>query len=249
MAFPFSPKITWAGPALPPPNLTSAVGSGTGGTIPAGTYFYVVTATGPLGESLKSNEMSVILTGTTSSVTLGWTGSPLATGFKVWRGTATGVYSAGYVVDLASPFVDTNQARTGGALPTVDAAVMLMSQSSGIWIPDSLSQGGGSESAAGVPETYIIRRDGLLMVPLRFLETEWLMVAQWIQWCLDSGSQGFFSFYPDQAKAQNYQCWLLKPKVGERWGVKRAQGYVKCFEVDLEMRTRVVGTLFDVQVI
>lgn len=123
------------------------------------------------------------------------------------------------------------------------------SQSSGLWTPDSMSQGGGSESAAGVPETYIIRRDGLLTWMLRFLETEWISTATFIQWCLDSGSQGYFDFYPDQTKAQHYQCWLIKPKVGEKWGVQRVSGYQKAFELTLELRTRAVGTMFDVQLV
>lgn len=126
---------------------------------------------------------------------------------------------------------------------------LLMTQSSTIWVPSRLVQGGNTESAAGVPETFVIRKDGLLSVGLRFLESEWASVAAFIDFCLESGSQGWFTFFPDQSKGLSYQSWLLKPKVGDRWDLKRVENYVKAYQLDLELRTRVVGTIYDIPLV
>ncbi len=67
------------------------VGHSTGGTLPAGTYYYGVTAVVPNGETVVSNVVGpVTVTGTTSSVGLTWTipSGNGATGFRVYRGTS-----------------------------------------------------------------------------------------------------------------------------------------------------------------
>lgn len=130
----------------------------------------------------------------------------------------------------------------------VGPTTLLMTQSSTIWTPDRVLQGGGSESAAGVPENYVIRRDGILNLGLKFLESEWAAVAAFLDFCIGSGSQGWFTFFPDQTKGLNYQSWLLKPKIGEPWGTKRADGYVKALQIDLTLRTRTTGTIYDIPI-
>jgi hypothetical protein len=67
--------------------------SGSGGTLAAGTYFYVVTATVPNGETLKSNEVSSGALAANSSVTVNWTAPSGggATGYNVYRGTGAGL--------------------------------------------------------------------------------------------------------------------------------------------------------------
>jgi uncharacterized phage protein gp47/JayE len=62
----------------------------TGGTLPAGNYFYAVTAVTPDGETIASNEETVVLTGATSRVTLTWAGVVGATSYRVYRGSAPG---------------------------------------------------------------------------------------------------------------------------------------------------------------
>lgn len=63
--------------------------STTGGTFAAGTYYWVITAVDAVGESAVSNEVTATLTGSTSSVVLGWTATTNATGYKIYR-TAVG---------------------------------------------------------------------------------------------------------------------------------------------------------------
>lgn len=98
------------------PTYTSATGSGSGGTIPAGTYYFVITALGPWGESAKSAERNVTLTGATSSVAhviAAYTG---ATGYRIYVGTETGVYTS-YFSDADGTYTQTTAAGTAGTPP------------------------------------------------------------------------------------------------------------------------------------
>jgi hypothetical protein len=61
----------------------------TGGALAAATYFYKITATFKTLETVWSNERSITTTGSTSTVTLNWAVVTGATGYKVYRGTAT----------------------------------------------------------------------------------------------------------------------------------------------------------------
>jgi hypothetical protein len=62
-----------------------------GGSFAAGAYYWVVTARNAAGETTPSNEITSTLTGTTSSVTLGWSNVVGATGYNIYRGSnATG---------------------------------------------------------------------------------------------------------------------------------------------------------------
>jgi HK97 family phage major capsid protein len=74
-----------------PPVQSATSTSTTGGTLAAATYFYVVTALGPFGETIASNERSQVTTGSTSTVSLNWTAVPEATGYKIYRSTTTGI--------------------------------------------------------------------------------------------------------------------------------------------------------------
>lgn len=88
------------------PTLTSATGSESGGTLGAATYFYVITALGPWGETPVSTERNAAIVGSTGSITLVYTNYTNATAHRVYRGTETGVYTA-YQDDATSTFVDT----------------------------------------------------------------------------------------------------------------------------------------------
>lgn len=96
-----------------PSGLTAAPVA-SGGTFAAGTYFYEVTATTALGETTVSNEASavVVLNG---SVNLAWSApNNVVTGYKVYRGTASGVENVlvTTIVGQTTSFTDTN---VGGA--------------------------------------------------------------------------------------------------------------------------------------
>lgn len=111
VAFTTDRTITLA--VTPGPTNLAATPSGTGGTIPAGTYYYRVTAVGPTGETVGSNEVTVVLSGATSSVALTWAAVPGATAYKIYRGTLIDAE-----VLLASPGgTGTAYTDTGAAVP------------------------------------------------------------------------------------------------------------------------------------
>lgn len=100
-----------------PPRLLSISASPTGGTLPAGTYYYVMTAVLPNGETGPSNELSVVTTGATSSVSVA--GSPVggAIVHRLYRGMAPGAESLFYA-SVVSTFLDTNSGGTVTPPPT-----------------------------------------------------------------------------------------------------------------------------------
>lgn len=102
------------------PVQNSASTSTSGGSLIAGTYYYVITATNAIGETIKSNEVSITTTGTTSSNSINWTSVTNATGYKVYRGTAAGAESVYYVISSGSTvtYVDTNATSTIGTPPS-----------------------------------------------------------------------------------------------------------------------------------
>jgi len=75
---------------LPATVLTKGATATTGGTLPAGNMYWKVTATAGGGESPGSNEVTALLTGSTSTQVLTWTAVTGATGYNIYRGIATG---------------------------------------------------------------------------------------------------------------------------------------------------------------
>lgn len=75
---------------LAPTTLTKGTTATTGGTLPAGATYWVVTALAGGGESGPSNEITATLTGATSTQILTWTTVTGATSYNVYRGTAAG---------------------------------------------------------------------------------------------------------------------------------------------------------------
>lgn len=93
-----------------------ASGSASGGSLAAGTYYYVVTGLNGTGETTGSNEVSVTTTGSTSSVALSWSAMPGATGYRVYRGTSAGSESV-YFAAATISFLDTGGSGTSGTVP------------------------------------------------------------------------------------------------------------------------------------
>jgi hypothetical protein len=96
--------------------------SGTGGTLAAGTYFWVVTATNANGETLKSNEVQATVTGATSSAALTWSSVDGATGYKIYRGTSTTNENKLVGSSTTLTYTDTGSAGTTASPPTTNTA-------------------------------------------------------------------------------------------------------------------------------
>ena len=103
-----------------------------------------------------------------------------------------------------------------------------------LWTPSTSTVGGTNTSAAGVVESFVIRRDQLLDVRLVFTELEWLAVQAWIAWAQDNAD--VFDFYPDRTGGKKYTCYLESPKVGEEVLPERGE-YSPTYEITLKLRT------------
>jgi hypothetical protein len=123
--------------------------STTGGSLAAGTYYYVVTATDfGGGETTRSFESrGVVTTGSTSSISLKWRPVPGATGYKVYRTTASGNYGSPSLIATISSanastvlteisYIDTAAATSAGAPPAVNTTNGELQMNRGV-VPNS----------------------------------------------------------------------------------------------------------------
>lgn len=114
---------------LPPTNLAGTP-SASGGTFsgPA-RQFYMVTATGPNGESVGSNEAQVIVT-TNGSVVLTWTAAAGATGYKVYRTTTPNSQRSGSTLIATlgnvTTYTDTNASAGSGSVPATNGGAFTL---------------------------------------------------------------------------------------------------------------------------
>ena len=111
-----------------PPSSLAAVGSASGGALPAATYYYkVTTLTQGAGESSALTEVNYAASGSTSSVALTWTApvptsGPLAPiAYNIYRGTATNTETLLTTVPAGSVGYTDTGALSPGAI-TVPAA-------------------------------------------------------------------------------------------------------------------------------
>lgn len=89
------------------------------GTLPAGTYYYVLTTLSSFGETIESQEFATTLSAT-GAIYLGWTGVTGAVGYNVYRGVAPGYESLLYSITGAPPvtdYLDDNSATLTTLLP------------------------------------------------------------------------------------------------------------------------------------
>lgn len=103
------------------PALTPST-SGTGGTLAAATYSYVITALTPYGESTPSAAVTQATTGTTSTVTLAWSAATNATGYRIY-GRTGGVERLLVTLGAVTTWTDDGSLAAGTAAPpTVNTA-------------------------------------------------------------------------------------------------------------------------------
>jgi hypothetical protein len=100
------------------PTITLGTTATTGGTFAAATYFWKVTTLTAFGETTGSNELTAAIAANGTQV-INWTALTNATGYKVYRGSATNtenilVATLGTVVT----YTDTGIAGTSTAIPT-----------------------------------------------------------------------------------------------------------------------------------
>ncbi|QNK82580.1 glycosyl hydrolase family 28-related protein [Nakamurella sp. PAMC28650] len=144
--------------ALGQPAKPTLTPSTTGGTLPAGQKFYVVTALNATGETMASGESVVTTTGTTSSVALAWTAVTGASSYKVYRGTTGGSESV-YYTTATNSYTDINGIGTTASQPATNTAFVTHIAGAGpSYIGGSLtalSFTGSGSGLTAIPETAI----------------------------------------------------------------------------------------------
>ncbi len=81
------------------------------------------------------------------------------------------------------------------------------------WRYGSKGEGGSDVSAAGVPSAFVIRRDYLLHLGLRFHAYEWPNVERLVRHLQEGGTA---TFYPDRdVSGTSHTVYSVSPKVGE----------------------------------
>lgn len=127
------------------------------------------------------------------------------------------------------------------------ASTLLMTISSRPWTPSMLSIGGAGKSGAGVPEHYVLRREEKLGLRIRFYESEWDSVADFLAWCHDNSTA--FTYYPDRDVAgESYSVYLESPLPNDEVQPERDPVYRRVFELPIVLRstngTRFTTTLW-----
>ncbi len=118
----------WTSQILSPPVQSAAVATTGTGSLAAGTYYYVVTATGGLGETTASNEQSATLSAT-GEITVNFALPTGNTGGNVYRGIASGAEGTYYSVPAnATSFVDTGAAGAIGVPPDINTTAGILAQ-------------------------------------------------------------------------------------------------------------------------
>lgn len=101
------------------------------------------------------------------------------------------------------------------------------------WTPVDMTIGGSRTAAAGVPASYVVRRDSLLEVTLRIDEDEFVDLVNLLTW--GQGAESFL-FYPDADDlGTSYEVWLESPLAGERYSPERTD-FLRTFETTITLR-------------
>jgi len=121
-----------------PTSVSSSVGFDAGSSLGANTYYYTIIAVDGSGQTVNSTETSITINGVTENqVTVSWALVPLASGYRVLRGTSAGVYTVEFSSNRQQ-FIDTGAAGSGvGTVVTNTTAYGMKMRSSGLAIGDS----------------------------------------------------------------------------------------------------------------
>lgn len=101
------------------------------------------------------------------------------------------------------------------------------------WMPSSETVGGFRIAAGGAVASYVVRRDSLIEIPLRILETEWASFLNLVEW----GQSGqAVTWYPDADEATSFECHWHSPHAGEAVVPSRDPEFPRMFGVSIILR-------------
>jgi hypothetical protein len=102
------------------PATPSGVGSTSGGSLAAATYFFKIVAVDGFGQvtAPSAESTGVTTTGATSSIAVSWTATTAAVSYRIYFATTTNTYTLGYFTSTTNTFTLTTTAgSTAGTIP------------------------------------------------------------------------------------------------------------------------------------
>lgn len=185
------------------PTQNALTPGGADGNFSAGTYYYKVTATTPIGETTGSNEQSsAIVAG--GFATVNWNAVSHATGYKIYRGTSAGAENilAGIVSDgAATAFTDTAPLNSAASPPTSNTALIAAPTQSAL----STSSSGGNLASA----TYFYKVTAITRAGETTGSNEQSIAVTGptgqvtVSWTADTGADGYKIYRGTSAGAEN----------------------------------------------
>lgn len=118
----------------------------------------------------------------------------------------------------------------------------------GLWRHGVLTRGGRRLTGTGVPGAARTGRRDTLVLPLRFLESEWPEVAAWLVW---AQTKAPFTWLLDTeatgaGQLESADVWLDAPQVGEVVAPQPDPGYPRVLLLEVVLR-RVDGGAWDLE--
>lgn len=109
------------------------------------------------------------------------------------------------------------------------------------WTPGTRGVGAGAEtSAAGIPSTWVTRRERTLQIVQRFTEGQWPAVRAFLDHAQVGGT---FAWFPDSTVGTSHTCYLVSPTIDEDVRPTRGE-YFGSMEILLTIR-RTDGAAID----
>lgn len=119
-----------------------------------------------------------------------------------------------------------------GAGPTILNLLLPMM----LWESGTDWEGGGDISTPGVPERYVIRRDELAFLRVRFYESEYAAVRAFAQWAMEGSSAFDFRFDQD-VPATQFSVYLHAPTLNEGFRPTRDARFPGVWEWRVTLRS------------
>jgi len=101
------------------------------------------------------------------------------------------------------------------------------------WDPVDDSVGGARVGASGVGAAYVVRRDALVEVTVRYYEADW---ASLLALLVFGQTQQAFRWFPDADEATSFLVYLDAPRPGTKTKPDRDANYPRAFKQTLVLR-------------
>lgn len=119
------------------------------------------------------------------------------------------------------------------------AVTINLTLSSSLYEPEEGAEGELADedtSAAGIPESYVVRWDQCANVTLRFTDAEAVSVRTFLELAVKNKGTSFTFRLDQNDAATSYTCYLERPRAGERIKFRRVDDG-PWWEVDITIRS------------